>query len=60
MDGAVKGDEAYLSPRVSRKPETQKHLKSFPQRDLLLAIFTKACFLQEALQYHVAIECTGN
>lgn len=24
VDGAVKGDEAYLCPRVSRKPRTQK------------------------------------
>lgn len=41
MDGAVKGDEAYLCPRVSRKPRVQTHAhvnKTSTQYEVMLLL----------------------
>lgn len=42
VDGAVKGDEAYLCPRVSRKPRTQTQKLALRQKEWPTSnVFTK-------------------
>ena len=44
MDGAVKGDEAYFCPRVSRKPRTHMDTRNGDQ--FLSSVFSPVLTLQ--------------